>query len=366
MRRLPTLTLYALVLLALVGTTTAWAATGKTVTVAVDGSVRQLSTHAGTVGAVLDRAGIPVGPHDSVTPAAQSKVTAGDRIVLQRGRPVTVDLNGSRRQIWVTARSVDELLADLGVRTQTAWLSASRSRQIPLSGLALSVRTPRAATVLADGRAHAVQTTVGTVGELLSVVQVGLEPSDTTSVPTAAPVTDNMVVSVTRIRGRTETVSSPIAPPVQQRSDATMYTDEQQVLDAGTPGVALATYQVTLTDGKVTARTLVSQQITTAPRPRVVVVGTRQRPAAATPPAPSGAHNWDAVAACESGGNWAANTGNGYYGGLQFDLGTWQSNGGGSYAARPDLASRAAQIAVAERLYAARGSSPWPVCGRYL
>lgn len=73
--------------------------------------------------------------------------------------------------------------------------------------------------------------------------------------------------------------------------------------------------------------------------------------------------NWDLVAQCESGGNWAINTGNGFYGGLQFDIPTWLANGGGAYAPRADLASRAAQIDIANRLFAARGRSPWPVCG---
>ena len=71
---------------------------------------------------------------------------------------------------------------------------------------------------------------------------------------------------------------------------------------------------------------------------------------------------WDSVAACESGGNWSINTGNGYYGGLQFDLGTWTSNGGGRFAPRADLASRTQQIAVANHVYARRGLQPWG-CG---
>jgi len=75
--------------------------------------------------------------------------------------------------------------------------------------------------------------------------------------------------------------------------------------------------------------------------------------------------NWDAVAKCESGNNWHINTGNGYYGGLQFDRGTWLSNGGGKYASRADLASREQQIAIADVLYSHRGLSPWPVCGKY-
>jgi hypothetical protein len=75
---------------------------------------------------------------------------------------------------------------------------------------------------------------------------------------------------------------------------------------------------------------------------------------------------WDALAQCESGGNWASNTGNGYYGGLQFSLGTWQGSGGGEFAAYPHEASREQQIAVAERLHAARGFSPWPSCSAKL
>jgi nucleoid-associated protein YgaU len=72
---------------------------------------------------------------------------------------------------------------------------------------------------------------------------------------------------------------------------------------------------------------------------------------------------WDKVAACESGGNWAVNTGNGYYGGLQFSAGSWLAAGGGAYASRADLASKDQQIAVAEHLLASQGPGAWPVCG---
>lgn len=74
---------------------------------------------------------------------------------------------------------------------------------------------------------------------------------------------------------------------------------------------------------------------------------------------------WDRIAACESGGDWADNTGNGYYGGLQENLAFWRSYGGDEFAARPDLASREQQIIVAERARdSGRGYGPWPVCER--
>ena len=84
---------------------------------------------------------------------------------------------------------------------------------------------------------------------------------------------------------------------------------------------------------------------------------------AAAPANAASGSTWDALAQCESGGNWAINTGNGYYGGLQFNLGTWQANGG---AGNPASASREAQIAVAERVLASQGWGAWPACSAKL
>ena len=70
--------------------------------------------------------------------------------------------------------------------------------------------------------------------------------------------------------------------------------------------------------------------------------------------------DWDAVAACESGGNWGIATGNGYYGGLQFSMGTWHANGG---SGSPHNASREEQIRVAENVLQTQGIGAWPTCG---
>lgn len=81
----------------------------------------------------------------------------------------------------------------------------------------------------------------------------------------------------------------------------------------------------------------------------------------AATPANASSVNWDAIAKCESGGNWAINTGNGYYGGLQFTIGTWHANGG---SGSPSHASREEQIRVAENVLRTQGIKAWPVCGR--
>jgi hypothetical protein len=113
------------------------------------------------------------------------------------------------------------------------------------------------------------------------------------------------------------------------------------------------TYRVVFHNGREFRRVVLSQSVLTAPVPSIVKVGTRTVPDGSV---------WDRIAQCEAGGNWHANTGNGYYGGLQFNLGTWRSYGGTS---RPDLVSREQQIAIAEKVRAASGGyGAWPVCGK--
>jgi len=97
---------------------------------------------------------------------------------------------------------------------------------------------------------------------------------------------------------------------------------------------------------------------------RVVLTGVAVGAPLAVAPAFASAEqgvNWDAIAQCESGGNWHINTGNGYYGGLQFSMGTWRANGG---SGNPANASREEQIRVANNVLKTQGIGAWPVCGK--
>ncbi|WP_354644721.1 transglycosylase family protein [Kitasatospora camelliae] len=122
---------------------------------------------------------------------------------------------------------------------------------------------------------------------------------------------------------------------------------------------------------ETTAATTSTEATTKRNRVRVAVVaGTAvvALPVAGLVSAPSAsaasASTWDAVARCESGGNWSINTGNGFYGGLQFSAGTWRAYGGTAYAPQANQASRAQQIVVAEKVLASQGPGAWPVCSR--
>ena len=109
-----------------------------------------------------------------------------------------------------------------------------------------------------------------------------------------------------------------------------------------------------------TARKAVTQQ--SAPKQRAYASSAQRTQKSAAAPAAANSGMWDRIARCESTNNWHINTGNGYYGGLQFDNQTWLGSGGGAYAPRADLATREQQIAIANKVYAQRGLQPW-ACG---
>ena len=209
-------------------------------------------------------------------------------------------------------------------------------------------------------------TTDGTVGDALTALGVRLGKYDVVKPARTSAIRSGEKIVVQRVTTSRATVTESVDYPVIQQSDSSMYTDQSTVVTNGVQGTASAVYNVRRVDGVIVARSLVSRTILTQPKAEVEKVGTKQRPVAPPPPVVSSGLNWDGVAACESGGNWAINTGNGFYGGLQFDYGTWLAYGGGAYAQTANLASRAEQITVATRLYEARGSSPWPVCGANL
>src|SRR5699024_1978661 len=124
-------------------------------------------------------------------------------------------------------------------------------------------------------------------------------------------------------------------------------------------GTQDVTFTVAMVNGEETGRLPVSNTVVEPARDSVLRVGAK--PGTEVPEVSNGG-TWDAISRCEAGGNWAINTGNGYYGGVQFDQGTWERNGGLRYAPRADLATREEQIAIAEVTRGRQGWGAWPVC----
>jgi hypothetical protein len=209
---------------------------------------------------------------------------------------------------------------------------------------------------------------VRTVRQLLQEIDVNLGADDRISPRLHTVLAPGLKVRIQRVATKFVSHRKSIPFDTVRHNDASMFTGDSKVMHYGHQGTMKITKKVLLIDGKVVHRKVVHRKVISPPKTQVEKVGTKHRPVHHTksPPVSSNGLNWDAVAACESGGNWSINTGNGYYGGLQFNISTWLAYGGGAYASRPDLATREQQIAVANKLYAARGSSPWPVCGANL
>jgi hypothetical protein len=186
------------------------------------------------------------------------------------------------------------------------------------------------------------------------------------------------------VKQKTVDVTQPVAFASRTTHDGDLYQGQTRTVTAGHQGTRVVSYLETWVDGKRESRKATRTTVTVKPVAQVTAEGTKGRPKPQPTPqqrssgsasssrrssgsgssggasAPSvGSGVWDRIAQCESGGNWHTNSGNGYYGGLQFAQATWAATGGLKYAPRADLATREQQIAVAEVLRARAGLGQW-------
>jgi len=360
-RRSLQLSLFAVVLLGLIGGTLAYFVAQKSVTLTIDGQPRTVATYAGTVGEVLDEEGLEPAAHDVVLPGPGQALADGDAVVVNRARPLELTVDGVSREVYVTALSVDEALAQLGYRADGLVLSASRSERLPLDGMQLTITTPKEIVLVNDGQERVVTTTAATAGALLAEQGIALSETDRTSLYLGQGLLNRMRLQVFRVQVSETTVTDAIPHERVETADPEALEGDEKVTQEGVDGEQVTTVRVTVVDGVETARETLGTSVTREPVTEQVAVGSKPRPAA---PAVAGGGVWDQLAKCEAGGNWAINTGNGYYGGLQFDAQTWRAYGG---TGLPHQNSREQQIAIAEKVVAARGGyGAWPSCSSKL
>ena len=331
----------------------------KTVTLNVDGIAMRVTTMKSRVRDIVLENGFTVAERDDLYPAGDVQVHDAADIVLRRSRPLQISLDGrDAKQVWTTASTVDEALAQLAM-TDTAPAAASRGSRVPLAGMALPVVSAKTVQINDGGTMRTVHLPAANVAGLLRAAGTPLADSDQVVPPATAPIVDGMQVEVTRNRIERVTERIPLLPPARRVEDPGMNMSREVVEDPGSPGTQDVTFAVATVNGVETGRLPVANTVITPAREAVVRVGTR--PGTEVPPVSHGSV-WDAIAGCEAGGNWAINSGNGYYGGVQFDQGTWERSGGLRFAPRADLATREEQIAVAEVTRQRQGWGAWPVC----
>lgn len=370
----------AAVLVALVAGLMAFVTANKTVTLVVDGQTSSVSAFGGSVANVLERADVNVTAEDHITPALATSVGDGDTITINKAKDVTVSLDGAEQTVTTTSTKVSGLISQLGVAAN-ARLSVPTDALVA-SAADISIITPKQVTLVADGEKTVKTTTAENVSDLLDEAGVELAKTDQLSTPGTAPVVENMVVKVTRVnKAGTDTATEAVPFETEETVDPEMLKGEKKTVTEGVAGSLEKTFSTVTVDGVVVSRTETASTVVLEPVAAEIAVGGKERPAPkpteapedpaadadAAADAPTGAEApamsneamWDAIAQCESTGNWSINNGNGYYGGLQFDIGTWMGAGGGEYAPNASLATKAQQIDIANRVYAQRGLSPW-------
>jgi uncharacterized protein YabE (DUF348 family) len=358
------LALATVVVLAVAGTTWGYSSLSKSVTLSLDGKPQEVTAFGGTVGDVLDSEGVDVSARDVVAPSLDEKIEDGSQISVRFARPLELTVDGDTKTYWTTETTVSRALDEIGENFRGAELSASRGAELDRGGMDLDVVTPKTLKVKL-GKHEMVKETVTalTVEDALDELGVKLGKHDETSPAPEHELADGDTLVFTDIKiVRKHVDGEAVGFGTVEQQDSSMYEGETSVVRAGEDGLRDVTYRIVYRNGEISVRKVVSQKVLRQPVDEIVKVGTKAQPPATN--FAGGSTVWDALARCESGGNWAINTGNGYYGGLQFNLGTWQSYGGSGL---PSNASRETQIAIATKVRDASGGyGAWPACAASL
>jgi uncharacterized protein YabE (DUF348 family) len=290
--------------LAVSGGAVAYDSARKDVTLDVDGRVTTVSTFAGSVEGLLNVQGVEVGERDVVAPAADARLTDGADVVVRYGREVTLLTDGQQSDVWVTALDADEALATLAARGGDVRLVASRSGDRAHLPLRLEADGPVA--VVADGQTlTAADGSIG-VDAVLAELGVTLDGDDRVSVVDGAVAgltgadAPGVALVVQRVVTQDVTTQAPVPFETQTQQDPNRYADlGPKVAQEGADGVRTVVETVTTVDGVEESRTPVSDEVTAQPVPKIVVEGTKARPAPAPekPQSSSGGSSSGAAAA---------------------------------------------------------------------
>ncbi|PMC76256.1 MULTISPECIES: resuscitation-promoting factor [unclassified Brachybacterium] len=343
-----------------------------------------------TVRDLLAEQDIEVKDTDLVLPGLDETVTDGMQIQVIHRNAVTVTVDGQDTEVLTTGDTVADALAEIDAETEGAAITPAVEASLDEAAGAVEVVTRKTVTFKGQYGQDTFEVAALTVGEAMEKVLGDIEDTDTANVPRDELLEDGATYTVKRVRSTKRSETEEIPFKTKTVEDGDLYVGEKRTTTEGKVGERKKVIKETIVDGEVTESEVLSEKVVEKPVTQVVAEGTKQRPepepreeqrprqntqssrssdrdssggntGAAAPAEPSGSV-WDRLAQCESGGNWSINTGNGYYGGLQFNRGTWLAYGGGQYAPTANLATREQQIAIAKKTQAAQGWGAWPAC----
>ncbi|MDK4329820.1 transglycosylase family protein [Corynebacterium accolens] len=345
----------------------------KDLVVDVNGDKVELATFAKDVDGVLQAAGVQVGEEDIVSPAPSESVADGDEISVRTAKPVAVSIDGEQQQLSTTDLTVSDLLNNLqgvnpGAAVKSGEDDVDKDAQLK-DGMDLEVVSPKIIKINDGGKNTYTKIAAKTVGDVLKERGIKLGEDDRVFPAKEEKVTEGMSIKVERIDIQTEDVTEEFDAEPNYVDDPELEAGAEEVREEGQKGKREITRKVVMKNGKKESEEVIKDDVIVGPKPVTIARGTKQAEpepqggnSGAAAPAVADGSVWDAIAQCESNGNWSINTGNGFSGGLQFAPSTWAGLGGTEYAPEAWQATREQQIAVAQKVQAAQGWGAWPAC----
>lgn len=264
-------------MLSVAGATFAYAISGSEVRLSVDGSSREVSTAADTVGQLLDRQGLQIGPHDVVAPDPETALSDGSTVAVRFGRQVTVTVDGTPRTFWTTATTVDQALAaqriELGASDR---VSTSRSSAIGREGLTLTVSTEKTVTLDDAGKKKRLTTSAATVGEALEEAGVAVDADDEVTPAPTEPLTDKTKIRYTRVDTKQVTKRSTVAYETTYKKSTKLDQGQTKVVRKGVKGERATVTTEVRHNGKLVDTVTIGSTVTTKAKDAVVLRGTRE------------------------------------------------------------------------------------------
>lgn len=335
----------------------------KDITVDVNGETTQLATFSTDVKGALEAAGVQVGADDFVSANPDDVLTSGETITVRTSKPVAVTVDGVEKQLSSTALTVQDLLGDMGDIAPGAAVKAAGvdtgGDATVTDGMKLEVVSPKIIQVNDGGKVTYTSIAAKTVRDVIEARGIDVDEDDRVTPSMDTPVTEGMTIKVDQVSTTDYGATESFDAEPNYVDDPELERGTEEVRVEGTPGERTVTHRLIMVNGAQESNDIINSKETRPATPATIARGTKE-PAAA--PAVADGSVWDTIAQCESTGNWAINTGNGFSGGLQFTDSTWQAFGGGEYASQAWQASREQQIAVAQKVQAAQGWGAWPAC----
>ena len=301
------------------GATTA-TALHKDVQLSVDGQLRPGAAFGVTVADVLGGNGITLAAGDLVSPSLTSPVSDGQVITVSYAKPLDLTVDGRTEHLVTTAATLNQVLVEEAVPgLAKAWTSVQPAAQLPRNGLAVTVSTPKLVTLTVAGKKSQLTTTAVTVSDLLREQGLTTSTDDRVFPASDTLLTEDDAVRLDRVVVSTRQVTEAVGFTTTRKKNSALWAGESRVVSYGKKGKADRTYEETKVNGKLDKQVIVAEKLLSKPMDAVIEVGTKTT-ANGVGINLARASMWDRIARCESGNNWHINTGNGYYGGLQFNL----------------------------------------------